>query len=103
MQIGVGGWGAGGRAGGGEGGETILVQEGLDMPVAIVRPSIVTAAWQEPLPVSADKGMGVGGGGEGGRGGGDDPRPGGTGHAGRHRPAVHRHRRLAGAAARECR
>ena len=33
----------------------------------------------------------------------DDPRPGGTGHAGRHRPAVHRHRRLAGAAARECR
>lgn len=32
--------------------ESMLVSEGADIPLAIVRPSIVTAAWQEPLPVS---------------------------------------------------
>ena len=32
--------------------ETMLVTEGHDLPIAIVRPSIVTASWQEPLPVS---------------------------------------------------
>ena len=32
--------------------ESMLVTEGADLPLAIVRPSIVTAAWQEPLPVS---------------------------------------------------
>jgi fatty acyl-CoA reductase len=31
-------------------GEALLVSEGADLPVAIVRPSIVTAAWLEPVP-----------------------------------------------------
>ena len=31
-------------------GETVLVTEGVDLPLAIVRPSIVTAAWMEPIP-----------------------------------------------------
>jgi len=30
--------------------ETLLMEEGGDLPLAIVRPSIVTAAWREPLP-----------------------------------------------------
>lgn len=29
--------------------ESLLVHEGIDMPLAIVRPSIVTATWKEPL------------------------------------------------------
>ena len=33
--------------------ETLLMEEGGDLPLAIVRPSIVTAAWREPLPVSS--------------------------------------------------
>ena len=32
--------------------ETLLRKEADDLPLCIVRPSIVTAAWQEPLPVS---------------------------------------------------
>uniref|UniRef100_T1JLW2 Fatty acyl-CoA reductase n=1 Tax=Strigamia maritima TaxID=126957 RepID=T1JLW2_STRMM len=32
--------------------EYVLVEEGGNLPVAIVRPSIVTAAWKEPIPVS---------------------------------------------------
>ena len=32
--------------------EVLLVTEGADLPLAIVRPSIVTAAWMEPMPVS---------------------------------------------------
>ena len=32
-------------------GEVLLATEGADLPLAIVRPSIVTAAWQEPIPV----------------------------------------------------
>ena len=32
--------------------ETLLVTEGADLPLAIVRPSIVTAAWKEPVAVS---------------------------------------------------
>lgn len=32
--------------------ETLLVEESGALPVAIVRPSIVTAAWKEPFPVS---------------------------------------------------
>ena len=32
--------------------EVLLVAEGADLPLAIVRPSIVTAAWMEPMPVS---------------------------------------------------
>ena len=32
--------------------EVLLVSEGADLPLAIVRPSIVTAAWMEPVPVS---------------------------------------------------
>ena len=32
--------------------EHLLVKEAGDMPVAIVRPSIVGASWKEPLPVS---------------------------------------------------
>lgn len=32
--------------------EHLLVKEAGDMPIAIVRPSIVGAAWKEPLPVS---------------------------------------------------
>ena len=31
--------------------ETLLVEESGALPVAIVRPSIVTAAWKEPFPV----------------------------------------------------
>ena len=31
--------------------ESILVNEGNDLPVCIVRPSIVTAVWKEPAPV----------------------------------------------------
>ena len=32
-------------------GEQVLLEEGAPwLPVAIVRPSIVTAAWREPLP-----------------------------------------------------
>ena len=33
-------------------GENILVSEGVGLPLAIVRPSIIGAAWKEPLPVS---------------------------------------------------
>ena len=29
-------------------GETLLIQEGADLNLAIVRPSIVSAAWREP-------------------------------------------------------
>jgi len=32
--------------------EVLLVTEGADLPLAIIRPSIVTAAWMEPMPVS---------------------------------------------------
>jgi len=32
--------------------EDLLIKEGAGMPLAIVRPSIVGAAWKEPLPVS---------------------------------------------------
>ena len=32
--------------------ESMLVAEAGDMPLCIVRPSIVTAAWKEPFPVS---------------------------------------------------
>lgn len=31
--------------------EHLLVKEGSDLPLAIVRPSIVGAAWKEPVPV----------------------------------------------------
>ncbi len=31
--------------------ENLLIHEGKDLPLAIVRPSIVTAAWREPMPV----------------------------------------------------
>lgn len=31
--------------------ENLLVSEGGDLPIAVVRPSIVTAAFKEPLPV----------------------------------------------------
>jgi fatty acyl-CoA reductase len=31
--------------------ETLLVQEGSNLPIAIVRPSIVAATWKEPLQV----------------------------------------------------
>ena len=30
--------------------ENLLLTEGADLPISIVRPSIVTAAWREPLP-----------------------------------------------------
>ena len=30
--------------------ECVLQQQGAGLPIAIVRPSIVTAAWKEPLP-----------------------------------------------------
>ena len=33
--------------------ETLLMEEAQGLPVAILRPSIVTAAWREPLPVLA--------------------------------------------------
>ena len=33
--------------------ENVIVQEGDGLPITIVRPSIVTAAWQEPIPVSS--------------------------------------------------
>ena len=36
-------------------GEALLVSEGYDLPVAIIRPSIVTAAWMEPVPVSIQR------------------------------------------------
>ena len=32
-------------------GEALLVTEGADLPLAIIRPSIVTASWMEPMPV----------------------------------------------------
>jgi len=32
--------------------EVLLETEGADLPLAIVRPSIVTASWMEPMPVS---------------------------------------------------
>jgi len=32
--------------------EVLLMTEGADLPLAIVRPSIVTASWMEPMPVS---------------------------------------------------
>ena len=35
--------------------ETLLQEEAHDIPVAIVRPSIVTAAWKEPVTVSLVK------------------------------------------------
>ena len=31
--------------------ESMLVNEAKDLPVCIVRPSIVTAVWKEPVPV----------------------------------------------------
>ena len=31
--------------------EDLLIKEAGNMPIAIVRPSIVGAAWKEPLPV----------------------------------------------------
>ncbi len=31
--------------------ETLLLTEGADLPVCVVRPSIVTATWKEPAPV----------------------------------------------------
>jgi len=31
--------------------EVLLVTEGAELPLAIVRPSIVTASWMEPMPV----------------------------------------------------
>jgi len=33
-------------------GEALLETECADLPLAIIRPSIVTAAWMEPVPVS---------------------------------------------------
>ena len=35
--------------------ECLLIREGSDLPLAIVRPSIVTAAWREPIPVSCER------------------------------------------------
>ena len=35
--------------------ENLLLKEGGDLPLAIIRPSIVTAAWKEPVPVSAQR------------------------------------------------
>lgn len=32
--------------------ESLLLKEGAELPLAIVRPSIVGAAWKEPIPVS---------------------------------------------------
>ena len=32
--------------------EALLIEEAQDLPVAIVRPSIVGASWEEPVPVS---------------------------------------------------
>ena len=32
--------------------EVLLLTEGAGLPLAIVRPSIVTASWMEPMPVS---------------------------------------------------
>ena len=32
--------------------ETLLLEEAKGLPVAIVRPSIVGASWEEPMPVS---------------------------------------------------
>lgn len=33
-------------------GEVVLAREGKDLPVAIVRPTIVSGSWREPLTVS---------------------------------------------------
>ena len=33
--------------------EDLLIKEAGNMPIAIVRPSIVGAAWKEPLPVGS--------------------------------------------------
>ena len=30
--------------------ETILLKEGQGLPIVIIRPSIVTGAWKEPMP-----------------------------------------------------
>jgi fatty acyl-CoA reductase len=32
--------------------EALLLEESKGLPVAIIRPSIVGASWEEPLPVS---------------------------------------------------
>ena len=32
--------------------ETLVKEEAGNLPVAIIRPSIITAAWEEPYPVS---------------------------------------------------
>ena len=32
--------------------EHLLISEGSDLPLAILRPSIVGASWKEPFPVS---------------------------------------------------
>ena len=32
--------------------ETLVKEEAASLPVAIIRPSIITAAWEEPYPVS---------------------------------------------------
>lgn len=32
--------------------EHLLITEGADLPLAIIRPSIVGAAWKEPFPVT---------------------------------------------------
>ena len=31
--------------------EYVISQEGLDLPLAIIRPSIVGSSWREPMPV----------------------------------------------------
>ena len=32
--------------------EALLIEEAKDLPIAIIRPSIVGASWEEPVPVS---------------------------------------------------
>ena len=33
-------------------GEQVILEEAADLPTAIIRPSIISAAYKEPLPVS---------------------------------------------------
>ena len=41
--------------------ETLVVKECKDLPLVIVRPSIVCAAWKEPIPGWVDNVNGLGG------------------------------------------
>ena len=40
-------------------GESVLLKEGRNLPIAIFRPAMVTPAWKEPVPVRSDDLLGL--------------------------------------------